>query len=373
MLCVSMQVFLLPILQISVTPPYKNHGIWKEYIQMDFHRRIADMRRKLRIVLLLTAGAVLLLLLLGMRRIVTPVVTVQGARVVVQDIYNSIYTPGELEAENRSSFAVAQGAEVMEIYVQAGDTVEKGQTLVRLQSETPTLSEETAQDVAEQVLSGEMADAFAPQQAVTENGQRAKNTYDIVADMDGVVLRAPETVGQSILPGICYLEIADVSHLRVRTDIPEGYAGKVQEGQTANVTCSAAPEVTVGATVAKIAPFARRAVSIMGETTTATVSAILELDTQEALRPGYSVEVKIFTGTVEDAVLVPYEAVCQSSAGNEYVFVVRNGIAQKLSVCTGSQLEGYVQIVTGLQTGDVVLCTPPDTLQDGDRVEVTGI
>ncbi len=330
------------------------------------------MRRRLRLILWLTASVLLLLLLLGMRRIVTPVVTVQGARVVVQDIYNSIYTPGELEAEQSSSFAVAQSAEVVAVYVQAGDAVKKGQTLVRLQSDIPKLTEETAQDVAEQVLSGEGADASAVQKAVDSAGQSTKNTYDIVADMDGVVLRAPERVGQSILPGICYLELADVSKLRVRADIPESYAGKVQEGQTANVTCSAVPEVTVGATVSKIAPFARRAVSIMGETTTATVAAILELDEQEALRPGYSVEVKIFTGTVKDAVLVPYEAVCQSSAGNEYVFVVRNGIAKKLIVCTGSQLEGYVQLLSGLQAGDVVLCTPPSDLQDGDRVEVTG-
>ena len=187
-------------------------------------------------------------------------------------------------------------------------------------------------------------------------------------------MHAPDSVGQNIFPGLSYLNVADLSKLRVRADIPEAYIRQVQEGQHANVISEADPDVTVPAQVVSVAPFARRAINLSGQEDTATVEALLKLQkNDQTLRPGYSVDVKIFTDAVADEVLVPYEAIVQEGT-KEFVFVVdKKGIAHKTYVETGYELEGYIEIKHGVQAGDVVLLSPPDTLQDGDLVEVRDV
>lgn len=326
------------------------------------------MQKKIRITLLLTAGILLLLLFVRMQYRQTPAIRVMGAYAITQDLYNSIYTTGEIEAVQSSEFTVPVSAEVTKVMVQVGDAVTVGQPLLELTACAPQMTAETWQTYAQKILQGETADMQALQKSVLQTGQN-----DIIrADLDGVVLQTPEN-GDILMPGICSLKIADISQLQVRADIPENYAGEIAEGQHANITCSALTQETIGACVKSIAPFARRAVSFTGEKTNATVSTILTLSRAADLKPGYSAQVRIFTGKEENAVMVPYEAVCQSETGKEYVFTVQDGIAKQQWVTTGRQTAGYLQIKTGLSSGEIVLCTPPDTLQSGDAVEVQGI
>lgn len=329
------------------------------------------MHKRVRITLIVTAVVLVGLLIMGMQRKAQPVVTVLGAEVVKQDIFNSIYTPGQVEAVKTSAFTVAQSATVTKIYVNTGDTVKVGQRLAQICPSAPAVTEESLDMYAEQVFAGETVDTNAISKALQESTQG--EAYDIVADINGVVLQVPDAEGQNLLPGTVYLKIADLSKLQVRVDIPENYAGEVQAGQAANVTCTALTQETLGAQVESIAPFARRSVSFTGRKTTATVAAVLSLDHAGSLKPGYSTEVRIFTGEEKNAVLVPYEAVCQTDSGSEYVFVAKDGVAHRKWVTSGRQLEGYLQIKNGVTVNDMVLCSPPEGLQDGDRVEVTGV
>ncbi len=330
------------------------------------------MKRKVRIVLLTTSAVLLVLLLwIANREQDAPVATVRGTHAIGQDIYNSVYVPGEVEAQDSYDYATTTGATVEEVYVKAGQTVKTGQPLVRLREDAVALNAESAQNFAEEILDGEQSvEAYAVASALRGSATPKERVHTVTAERDGTVLRAPESAGESVLPGLTYLRTADISRLLVRADIPELYARQVAEGQRANVTTDASPDDILAAKVVSIAPYARRAVSLNGQQQSATVTARLSLvGTQPDLRPGYSVNVKIFTDAIQDAVLVPYEAIGQEN-GQEFVFVVRQGIAHKLYVETGYELDGYIEIKTGISVGDIVLVSPPATLKDGDRVEV---
>lgn len=330
------------------------------------------MKRKVRILLLTTSAVLLvLLLLIANREQDAPVATVRGTRAIGQDIYNSVYVPGEVEAQDSYDYATTTGATVEEVYVKAGQTVKTGQPLVRLREDAVALNAESAQTFASAVLDGEQSvDADAVASALRGSAATKERTHTVTAERDGTVLRAPESVGESVLPGLTYLRTADISRLLVRADIPELYVRQVAEGQRANVTTDAALEDILAAKVVSIAPYARRAVSLTGQQQAATVTARLSLvGIHSDLRPGYSVNVKIFTDAIKDAVLVPYEAIGQEN-GQEFVFVVRQGIAHKLYIETGYELDGYIQIKAGIAIGDIVLVSPPEALKDGDRVEV---
>lgn len=330
------------------------------------------MKKKMRVALLSTAVILLIMLFIGAHSEPEPVMSLRGTRAFAQDVYNSVYAPGQVEAVQSVDFSTTGTATVTEIYVKPGDTVTEGQSLLRLRESAMALNEEAAQTFAREVLAGNLADEDALAAALQDAA--ADEEYTVTATMSGTVMRAPESVGQSLLPGLSYLSIADLSALRVRADIPEAYIRQVQEGQRANITSDANPETITPARVQSVAPFARRTASFTGQEGAATVQAVLTLSaSEETLRPGYSVDVKIFTDAVQDAVLVPYEAVAQEGE-SEYVFIVdAAGYARKTYVETGYELEGYLEIKSGVAAGDVVLLSPPDTLQDGDLVEVRGV
>lgn len=332
------------------------------------------MKNRTRVTLLLTAAALLAMLLMAVERGGdSPVMALRGVRAAQQDIYNSIYAPGEIEAVHSRDYTSGRAATVVEVYVKPGDRVAAGQALVKLRESALTLPDDAAQTFAEGVLAGETADPSALAEALQDAAQTGESEYVVTAEEAGTVLRAPEAAGESVLPGLSYLKTADTGALRVRAQIPETYIRQVREGQRANVTSDADPDNTVAARVTAVAPYARRAASLTGQKQAATVEAVLALvGRQENLRPGYTVSVKIFTDAVADAVLVPYEAVAQEG-DREYVFVVREGIARKLYVDTGYELDGYVQIASGVDAGDIVIVSPPDDLKDGDRVEVAGV
>lgn len=310
------------------------------------------MRKKIRVILLLTAAALTIMLFYGFaQHSQQAVVQVSTQQTVIQDVYNSVYAPGEVEAVDSNTYTVAQAATVEALYVQSGDTVAAGQELVRLRNI----------HAAQAVLSSSSIVSAVPQ---------AQESFTITAEIAGTVLEAPGKVGDTILPGIPYLTIADTSALRIRADIPESYAGQVREGQRANIISDAAPEVISAAQVASVAPYARRAVSFTGKANAATVTTVLDLlGRQQVLRPGYTVEVKIFTDTAKDAVLVPYSAVIQQN-NNEFVYIVdADGKARRRTVQTGYELSEYIQLRAGVTKGETVIINPPETLRDGDAVE----
>ena len=64
------------------------------------------------------------------------------------------------------------------------------------------------------------------------------------------------------------------------------------------------------------------------------------------------------------------EAICQRGE-QEYVFCVENGRAVQRAVKTGYMLASMTEICEGVEANAQVILSPPDSLSDGDLVEVT--
>jgi len=86
------------------------------------------------------------------------------------------------------------------------------------------------------------------------------------------------------------------------------------------------------------------------------------------LRAGMSATVKIQTGQQERAVLVPKDAVQQRS-GRQIVFLDQGGRAKLVDVETGLTDDRNVQIVRGVEAGQMVILPGSVDLADGDAVQ----
>ena len=317
------------------------------------------MEKRIRGVLLTTAALLTGMLFWLWQHRAPAAVQVYTAVSETQDIYNSITIFGTIEAAESTAVCPADNAEIGAVYVQAGDTVQEGTLLCTL---TDIGRQQTAADywqAAQNALAvSGAADAVA-----------SEDRYVLRAPMDGTVLSVP-TAGERVLAGLPCVQIAQTDKLRVRAKAPELYAGELAVGQRADIT-AASSDASYHAKLTSIAPAAVQTFRLTDENTESTVEVLLDLNgTTTGLRPGYSASVKVFTDHRDDAVVVPYEAVCQRGE-KEYVFCVRNGIAVQCAVESGYLLENAVEIVSGLQAGEQVILAPPDTLTDGDSVEAT--
>ena len=315
------------------------------------------MEKRARIVLIGTAVLLSAMLIWSWRSRPPEAVPVQLGAAAMQDIYNSVTISGTVEAADSTALCPQMSGTVAAVYVSAGDEVEQGDVLCTLSP----LAQDSAASSAQAVWS---ALAGSAAQTVT-----AAEANILRAPVSGTVLECP-VAGAAVVAGLPCIRIADLGKLQVRAQSPELYAGELQVGQRANVTASAAGDKVYGAQVASIAPVAVRTMSLTGQSSEATVEAVLPLSGDTAgLRPGYSATVKVFTEFHPDAVVVPHEAVCQRGE-QEYVFCVQGDRAVQCAVTTGYMLETVTEILDGVAAGAAIVLSPPDTLTDGARIEV---
>lgn len=317
------------------------------------------MEKRARMVLGVTATILCILTFWSWQKRTPAPTTVQTAVATVQDIYNSITVSGRIETADSTVLAPAANAVVTTAYATVGETVEQGDVLCVMQPA----------DQANLQLQDRIQSAWSAVASGEARSVQADEDFVLRAPVSGTVLEIPEA-GESVFANVPCIRISDLDCLQVRAQSPEVYAGDLQKGQRANVTVSALEDRVFGAEVKSISPVAVRTISLTGESGEATVEALLDLTGNvEGLRPGYSATVKIFTDYHPDAVAVPMEAICQRGE-KEYVFCVENGRAVQRAVKTGYMLASMTEICEGVEANAQVILSPPDSLSDGDIVEV---
>jgi len=206
----------------------------------------------------------------------------------------------------------------------------------------------------------------------------------ILAPFRGIVVAKAAQPGEMISPisagggftrtGIC--TIVDMDSLEVEVDVNESYINRVYAKQPVQVTLNAYPDHQFRAEVIAIIPTADR-----NKATVRVRVALLEKD--DRVLPDMGVRVAFLepqvgadsATDVVEGVLVPNSALGQDSGlGTHFVYVVSNEQVRRRNVTVGSHEGVQVRLVSGLSSGERVVADLSDEsllgLADGDRVSV---
>jgi HlyD family secretion protein len=192
---------------------------------------------------------------------------------------------------------------------------------------------------------------------------RAQREATVVyAPFAGTIYKTQAKKGEMVRLGDPLLWIADLEHLRVRTNVDQVDLGRVQPGQKVRVSANAFPDRTWTGSISEIVP------NVVVKESRAISESLAALDPPvEGLVPGMTVDVEITVAEDADALQVPAEAVMTEGA-QTYVFRVVGRRVRKTPVRTGLSSVTAVAIDDGLPADAVVVVGPTAGLSDGMRV-----
>lgn len=199
----------------------------------------------------------------------------------------------------------------------------------------------------------------------------AGKVIEMLAPVDGVVLRMFRDGEGVVQAGEKLLEIGDPSHVEIVADLLSSDAVKVKPGMRVDVEHWGG-DTPLPAWVERVEPVGFSKVSALGaEEQRVNVIIDFEDDREawKAMGDGFRVEVRIAIWEEEDVRRVPTDALFR--VGEQWaVFVVENGRAHRAIVDIGERTNTEAEVRNGLRSGQQVVLHPPDTLTDGARVAV---
>jgi multidrug efflux pump subunit AcrA (membrane-fusion protein) len=195
--------------------------------------------------------------------------------------------------------------------------------------------------------------------ARTQIAQARKAIADavVMSPLNGYVSDRPADVGEYVTTSSKIATIVRTNPLRVRMDIPEQALSAIKEGQSVSVSVSAYPDRSYSGRVLHVAP------SVTPNSRTMTVEAQVE-NSDGSLKPGQFATVRILQPQTSPALLVPVRSI-RTEASTSYVFIIRNGHAEKRIVQLGQTEGDLVEIKSGLAAEEQVATSNVELLSDG--------
>lgn len=187
--------------------------------------------------------------------------------------------------------------------------------------------------------------------------------YFLESPMEGKVMEDySHSEGNMITPSTPVLHIAQVDELKAVIKAPQVRAVLFHEGMDAELEVESLPDMKFKGKISMISPM------VDSSSRTSTLEVSVE-NKEGLLKPGMFSKVFIIEEEVENAIVIPLESVVEER-GQKFVFRVTEGVAHKVNIQPGIEMDRQLQVREGLNEGDLVIISGGNTLSEGDRVSV---
>ncbi len=272
-----------------------------------------------------------------------------------------------------------------QIYVKAGQKVNKGELLARIddgglaaqvaQAETLLALTKTTFERQKNLWEQKIGSEIQYLQAKTNWESQQKNvTYlqmqlaktRVKAPFSGTIDEVITEKGQVVSPQSQLFRIVNLRSMYVKADVPESYLGKLKNGAAVEVFLNAIGKTYVGK-VRQVGNF------INPNNRTFTIEIALPNQNNE-LRPNQVAVLKVEDYTNPKAIIVPENILGEAADGSRFVYVVKNkdsknnAMAERVTVEIGNTTGPFVEIKKGLVSGTEVITEGSRSLRDNAKV-----
>ena len=292
-----------------------------------------------------------------------------------REIQRVIQLSGNLEGYQTVNVSPSLTGKIEHIYVEVGDRVRKGDSLVRMdqqQYRTASLTYNNLQiEMARMdglIQTGSVSQQSYDQMKLSldqtkENLQfLTANTY-VRAPFSGVISAKNYEDGE-LYSGQPIVVLKQVDKLKTLVAIPESYIPQVKNGMKMTLTTEVYPDKVFPAYIEVVYP------TIDASSHTFQVKVVVP-NGEGLLRPGMYVNTTLGLGK-ENVITAPYSTVLKLiGANNRYVFINDNGRAKRVDVEMGQRFGDEVEISAPEIVDGVEMVTKGESrLIDGIKIRV---
>jgi membrane fusion protein (multidrug efflux system) len=295
-------------------------------------------------------------------------------------VRDRIEAVGSTLARQAVDIVALTSGRVAEIAFEPGARVETGAVLVRLddiaeqaavaEAEAGLREAELALDRARKLRANntvaqatvdELEAAYLGTHARVDAARKQLADRTVRAPFPGVVGIRGVDVGARVDDETVLTTLDDLAEVEIEFSVPEIYFGQVRDGQAVSATSSAFPGRTFAGRIATID-------TRIGEVSRAfRVRAVIP-NPDLTLPAGMFMHVEVVLAE-RSAVLIPEEAVV-AEGERTFVFTVQDARAQRRDVQLGQRAAGMVEVIEGVEPGEVVVRTGMQRLRDGIAVRL---
>jgi membrane fusion protein, multidrug efflux system len=184
----------------------------------------------------------------------------------------------------------------------------------------------------------------------------------IISPIDGTVDAVDIKLGQLTAPGMPAIRVVNFSNLKIKADLAESYASKVNRGNEVKLTF---PDTND--TLTTKVSYSARVINPMSR----TFGIEIYLDNKKEYHPNQIVLINVNDYQSEKPeIVIPVKYIQKDVSGQLFVLIADKNKASKRFVKTGREYNGSVEVKDGLSTSDALITFGYDGLNEGDAIEI---
>ena len=318
----------------------------------------------------------------------TRVINVEVSTVEIESFTEVIRITGTVQANQDVTISAEESGVVREILVDKGRRVQEGQAIFRLDDQLLSAQVDQGRALSEMAREtwerrkrlyeeDRVGSELAYLEAKYGSEQASANLKLLEERLARTIIRAPIAgilesreieVGTMVGVGTRVARIVDTNPVKITGGVPERYAADVRTGTETTITLDVLPEDTFRAQISYVG-----AVVNPGNRTFP-----IELRLGNAggiIKPEMVANVQVVRRTIEEAIVVPQEALVRTEEGYQVFVVETEGdvdVVRSRPVELGSGQENKVVIQSGIEAGERLVVVGQHSVAAGDRVRVVG-
>jgi membrane fusion protein, multidrug efflux system len=284
---------------------------------------------------------------------------------------------GTLRADESVDIRAEISGKISAIHFTEGEEVEKGRILITIDDEElraemeqvaadlkfATLEEERQRRLMDEGSTTQrLLEEAVNRRSVLEASQRRIESRlaktELRAPFSGIIGLRYVSPGALIQPDTRIVALHRIQPLKIDFSVPERYLDELSIGQTFELDLTGNAQTHYGEVYA-------REPSIDPETRTINLRGTVE-NPESRLLPGAFAQVRLNLGAADEEIMIPSVAVVPGV--ESYVFVVSDDRVHRRQVALGRRTRDRIQVLSGLEPGELVVVAGTQNVRDGDRV-----
>lgn len=309
-------------------------------------------------------------------------IAVKTDTIKTESVSTDFIANGSFAPLQELNFSAENAGRVTKVLVKEGSVVRIGQTLAIIKADKISVDVTSARASYQNALadSQRFENAFKTGGVTKQQVDQAKLALSnakaqldqanisfgdatIKATINGIVNKKYIEPGSVVAPGTQLFQLVNVSKLKLKVTVNENQVASLKVGSTIKVKASVYPDKEFSGKITFIAPMADESLNFPLEIEIAN-------NANNDLKAGMYGTANFESNTTQKTPIkiVPREAFVGSVSNNQ-VFVVKDSVAKLTKITSGRIFGEKVEVLDGLNEGDIVVISGQINLTDGAKVD----